>query len=68
MENCSRCEQLPERLTGEGHILSSPLEHTLAKMKDVFEEHDHPFSVRDDELFPSRLSAEGLRTFADRIR
>lgn len=69
MENCSRCEELPERLSGQGKlILSSPLEHTLGKLKNLFEENDHPFSVRDDELLISRLSAEGLRSFTDRIR
>jgi EAL domain-containing protein (putative c-di-GMP-specific phosphodiesterase class I) len=69
MENCSRCERLPDPLTGQGKfILSCPLEHTLDKIKTIFDENDHPYSIQQNELLVSRLSVDGLSLFSDEIR
>jgi EAL domain-containing protein (putative c-di-GMP-specific phosphodiesterase class I) len=69
MQNCSRCERLPERLSGQGKlVLSCPLEHTLGKITSIFDENDHPYSVQRDELFISRLSVDGFSVFSDEIR
>lgn len=69
MENCSRCERLPDRLSGQGKlILSCPLEHTLGKIKSIFEANNHPYSVQQNELFISRLSVDGLSVFSDEIQ
>ncbi|MFB6347057.1 MAG: EAL domain-containing protein, partial [bacterium] len=66
MENCSRCETLPEPLEGTGKfIVSTPLNHTLGKIKDIFDGHGHPYSMKDAELLYSTISAEGLKTLAD---
>ncbi len=69
MENCSRCERLPEKLSGQGKfILSCPLKHTLGKIKSIFDENDHPYKIQQNELLISRLSVDGLSIFSDDIR
>lgn len=69
MENCSRCETLPEPLQGTGKLfISTPLDHTLGKIRSIFDSHDHPYSMKDDDLFYSKISAEGLKTFNSDIQ
>lgn len=69
MENCSRCETLPEPMSGTGKLfISSPLNHTLGKIKGIFDAHDHPYSMKDDDLFFASISADGLKTFTADIQ
>lgn len=69
MENCSRCETLPEPMSGTGKLLiSSPLNHTLGKIRGIFDEHDHSYSMEDNDLFHTSISAEELRTVASDIQ
>lgn len=68
MENCSRCETLPEPLEGTGKLfISSPLEHTLGKIREIFDNHEFPYSMKDDEIFFSCMDAEELETLSSDI-
>jgi EAL domain-containing protein (putative c-di-GMP-specific phosphodiesterase class I) len=68
MDNCRRCGDLPDQFSGEGKLfLNSAIDHTLSKVKTIFDTHDHPYSMKDGDLFFSRVSASGLKTFAHEI-
>jgi len=69
VENCSRCETLPDNPSGTGKLfLTSPLSHTLSKIAAIFDEQDHPFEMRDDEIIYSKLTVEGLSQLSEVVR
>jgi len=68
MDNCERCEALPEERSGQGTLyINSQIAHTLTKIMKVFDENDISYNVKDDELFHTSIQAERLRTLSSEL-